>query len=69
MISFEPLKEPWLVHFHINNYVRPTDHREFNRPVVRGRSNGGLERAIKKAEFSFKPRKDKLDRLIKSLDV
>lgn len=52
----------WLERFHINNYVQ-MDHRQFNRPITRGRSNGGLEKAIKKAEFSYHLRRKKLESL------
>ena len=44
----EPLTEPWLVHFHINNYVRPTDFRLYNRPNRAAVENAGFRRLIEK---------------------
>jgi hypothetical protein len=46
--NFEPLQEPWLEEFHINKYVKKTDHREFNRPNRSATENAGFRRLIEK---------------------
>jgi hypothetical protein len=69
MNNFEPLKKPWLEEFHINKYVKKYDGRQFNRPVILGRDNGGLEKSIKRVEFKYRLHQKRLDSLLKSLDV
>lgn len=53
MNNFKPLTKPWLEEFHINRYVKKTDHREFNRPNRAAIENAGFRRLIERERRLF----------------